>query len=441
MAESIEHVAKNARLAALKLAAYTTAQKNDALTRVHSLLSLKRASIEEANEQDLSAAKKAVEEGRLSASLLRRLDLHGPKYDALLAGLLDVAKLDDPVGQVTLATELDQGLQLYRVTCPIGVVCVIFEARPEAAIQIASLCLKSANAVILKGGKEAEKSNDALISTFREALQQIPDFPVDAVQLVNTREEIKTLLALDEYIDLVIPRGSNALVKFIQNSTRIPVMGHADGICSVYVDESANLEKAVAIVVDSKTQYPSVCNAAETLLVHHAAAPTLLPQIAAALFEKGVELRVDAEAAKYISGPKVVAATEEDYHTEFLELIMAVKIVSSVGEAVAHVNSHGSHHTDSIVTENKETAEFYMSNVDSANVYFNASTRFADGFRYGFGAEVGVSTHKTHARGPVGLDGMVIYKYRMYGEGHCVANYGEGKRKYTHAPIENTLPK
>ena len=434
----VEQMARRARSAAWRLAGLTTGVKDRAVAAVRESLERRRDDILAANREDRRDAEVEVSAGRLSAALARRLDLEGTKFDAMLQGLDDLLGLPDPVGQVTLARRLDEGLDLYRVTCPIGVIGVIFESRPEAAVQIASLTLKSSNAVILKGGREASRSNQALISAVREALETVPQFPVDAVQLALTREEVRALLDLDEWVDLIIPRGSGELVRSIQESTRIPVLGHADGICAVYLDRAADPRKAVRVTVDSKVQYPAVCNAAETLLVDEPLVESLLPEIGRALVEAGVEIRADDRSRPHLPG--AVAAAEDDFETEFLDLVLAVKVVSSVEEAVEHINRHGSHHTDAIVTEDRQAAEYFLSRVDSAGVFHNASTRFADGFRYGLGAEVGVSTSKTHARGPVGLEGLVIYKYRLHGDGQGVAAYGPGKKAFLHEPLEPRLP-
>mmetsp|Transcript_3898 Transcript_3898/g.6823 ORF Transcript_3898/g.6823 Transcript_3898/m.6823 type:complete len:446 (-) Transcript_3898:73-1410(-) len=436
----IEELAKNARVAARAAQGLSTDEKNAALQCVHDALLESKDEILKANQIDREQTRIAVENGTQSATLYKRLDLGGPKFDACLSGVLSVQSLEDPVGKVSMARELDQGLELYRVSCPIGVICIIFEARPEAAVQIASLAIKSANAVILKGGKEAEHSNQALVSAIRKGLKAAA-MPIDMVQLVSTRGEIAQLLKLDKYIDLVIPRGSNALVRYITDNTRIPVLGHADGICSVYVDKAADITKATKIVVDSKAQYPAVCNAAETLLVHAEAAQTMLRTLGSALCNAGVTLHVDEKSGKILEGlDKIVPAEESDFVTEFLELEMAVRIVDSIEDAIEHINSHGSHHTDCIITEDGKAAERFLSGVDSANVYHNCSTRFADGFRYGFGAEVGVSTTRTHSRGPVGMDGLLIYKYRMYGTGQIVAPYANGEKQFTHRTIEPNMP-
>jgi glutamate-5-semialdehyde dehydrogenase len=320
------------------------------------------------------------------------------------------------------------------------VIGVIFEARPDAAVQISALTLKSSNAVILKGGREAELTNRALVSAIREGIASVPGVAVDAVQLISTREEAAALLDLDRYIDLIIPRGSNELVRSIKARTRIPVLGHADGLCSVYIDRAADPEKALRVVIDSKVQYPAACNAAETLLIHREAIGRILPRLAEGLRGPRVDVRADAEARRVV--PWARPASQEDYRTEFLDLVLAVKTVGSVEEAVEHINAHGSHHTDAIVTEDPAAAEYFLSRVDSAGVMHNASTRFADGFRYGLGAEVGISTNKTHARGPVGLEGLVIHKYRLYGNGQAAGAYGPRGRSFLHEPLPaRSLPR
>jgi glutamate-5-semialdehyde dehydrogenase len=435
----IEEVAKNARLASLELASLTTDAKNAALAAVRDSLLAHKEDIEGANRADKEAAQMLMGEGKMGGALFKRLNIEGEKFDGVISGIDDVVKLDDPIGQVTRATRLDEGLDLIRVTCPIGVICVIFEARPDAAVQISSLAIKSANAIILKGGTEAVNSNKALVAAIREGLGKATGkggaaFPVNAVQLVSSREDIAQLLGFDHYIDLVIPRGSNEMVKHIQGASRIPVLGHADGICSVLLHTQADPVKAARVVVDSKTQYTAVCNAAETLLVMRGALP-LLPAVAAALLSKGVALVADELAREAIGADKCTAAVESDFRTEWLDLKMSVKTVDSLDDAIAHINSHGSHHTDCIITENKAAAERFMAQVDSAGVYHNASTRFADGFRYGFGAEVGVATTKTHSRGPVGMEGLTIYKYKMYGTGQIVADFGSGGKDYLHKDL------
>ena len=438
MSAEIEAIARRGRQAALQLAALDSDHRNRALDAVRAALAAGADVIAAANRADKEAAEKLVASGEMSPALFKRLDLEGAKFETALAGIDDVARLSDPVGHVDYALELDSGLELRRVSCPLGVIGVIFEARPDAAIQIAALTVKSANAVILKGGREAERTNRAVAEIFQAALESA-GVPGDAVQLISTRDEVRDLLDQDRWIDLIIPRGSNELVRSIQESTRIPVLGHADGICAIYLDESADLEIARRVVVDSKCGYPAACNAVETLLVHPGAIDRVLPAVGAALAEAGVEMRADETARAALSDQGVaatVAARPADFDTEFLDLVVAVKVVDGLEQAVAHINEHGSHHTDAIVTEDAAAAERFCSLVDSAGVYHNASTRFADGFRYGLGAEVGISTNKTHARGPVGLEGLVIYKYRLNGSGQVAGDYGPGKRPFTHRRLD-----
>ncbi|KAG0746013.1 hypothetical protein G6F57_009067 [Rhizopus arrhizus] len=444
MSNSIVNIARSARLASVSLQSVSNEQKNEALLRIKQVLNERRQEIFEANEKDKQVAKGLVESGKLSESLFKRLDVcQGDKFDTILSGVSDITQLPDPTKKITMATKLDEGLELYRISVPVGVLLTIFEARPEVVVNISCLALKSGNAVILKGGKEATHTNAALARVIQDALASLPVIPKEAVQIVETREDISALLDLDRYIDLVVPRGSNSLVKYIQNNTRIPVLGHADGICSVYVDKEADITKAVKLVVDSKTNYTAACNAAETLLVHESLlASGSFIKIAEALLQAGVTLKCEKRVREVLlqssvadKAEKIEEAVDQDFDTEFLDLVMAVKAVDHVEAAVIHINDHGSKHTDAIITENRDTADYFMTRVDAAGCYWNASTRFADGFRYGFGAEVGVSTNKTHARGPVGLEGLVIYKYKLLGQGDIVGDYGSGKKQYKHETI------
>ncbi len=332
-----------------------------------------------------------------------------------------------------MATQLDEGLELYKVSCPIGVIGIIFESRPDALLQIATLCLKSGNAVLMKGGSEAKETNRILAGIIEEASVRA-GIPRGWIQLMETREDVGAMLKLDEYIDLIIPRGSNAFVQYIIQNSNIPVMGHADGICHCYVDAKADLDKAVAVVNDSKTQYVSVCNATETLLVHEQVAADYLPRLKAVLDESHVTIYGCEKTAAIIP---CETATEEDYKTEYLDYKLTIRIVDSLQAAIDHINRYGSGHTDAIITEDKAAADIFMTLVDSGNVFLNCSTRFADGFKYGFGAEVGISTNKIHARGPVGLDGLLIYKYKLIGNGHIVKDYAAGTKKFTHKAIEH----
>lgn len=417
------------RQAARQLAVLQTEAKNQAIEAIAQALEAATPEILAANAADC----KAAEAEGIPKPLYSRLKLDQTKLLAAIEGVRDVAKLSDPVGTVQIHRELDDGLILKRLSCPVGVLGIIFEARPDALIQITSLAIKSGNGVILKGGKEAIRSCEALVKAIHQGLSASA-VKKAAVQLLTTREETIALLQLDEYIDLIIPRGSNSFVRFVQENTRIPVLGHADGICHLYVDQAADLQKAIDITVDAKTQYPAVCNAIETLLVHSAIASTFLPLAAAALQQRNVELRGDEPTRKILDS--ISAATEEDWSTEYSDLILSIKIVDSLEEAIDHINTYGSRHSDAIVTEAQAVADTFLAQVDSANVIHNCSTRFADGFRYGFGAEVGISTQKIPPRGPVGLEGLVTYKYQVTGNGHIVANYvGKEAKPFTHRDL------
>ena len=417
------------KLAAPTMAASSIESRNRALALVAEALEAKRDAIFSANERDLAAAAEAG----VAATVQKRLRFDEGKLADCIEGLRQLAALEDPVGRVLLARELDEGLVLRRVTCPIGVIGVIFEARPDALVQISSLCIKSGNCAVLKGGRETANTNRVLFETIRAAAVEA-GLPESALLQAELHSEIDELLGCDEDVDLLIPRGSNEFVRYIMEHTRIPVMGHSSGVCHVYVDAGADLAKATDIVVDAKTQYPAVCNAAETLLVDRAVAAEFLPRVAAALGEKGARLRGTAEVCALLGGVEGIEPVEEmaadEFSTEYGDYVMSCAVVDGVREAVAHVNRYGSHHTDAIVTESDEAAEYFMQMVDSAGVYRNCSTRFADGFRYGFGAEVGISTGKLHARGPVGLEGLVTYKYRLVGDGHVVADYASGARSF-----------
>ncbi|KAI2625059.1 gamma-glutamyl phosphate reductase [Hypoxylon sp. NC1633] len=436
--------AKSAKEASHILATLSESARNDALTAIHSGLTAARDEILAANARDLEVARVAAEHGQLSQSLVSRLDLgRKGKWEDMLKGVLDVRDLEDPVGKITLRTRLDDGLELTRVTCPIGVLLIIFEARPEVIANIASLAVKSGNAAILKGGKESTESFIAISKVISAALDKTK-VPNGAIQLVTTRDVIPQLLALDQYIDLVIPRGSNDLVRYVKSSTKIPVLGHADGLCSIFLEQSADPKMAADVIVDSKTSYPAACNTLETLLVQESALETLLPSVAEALVARGVVLRCDDKTKAALTGKlstnlsaKLEDAQDADFDTEFLSLTLAVKAVVDVHDAISHINTHGSKHTDAILTSSSELAELFMSGVDAAGVYWNASTRFADGMRYGFGTEVGISTNKIHSRGPVGLEGLMIYKYKIRGQGQVTAAYGEGegKKSYKHESL------
>ncbi len=428
---NISEIAAAAKSASIRLAAVKTGIKNNALAEIAKALKQRSVEIIAANEQDLAAAQK----NNLATPLLKRLKFDDGKIGQTVAGIESLIKLDDPVGKTLAATELDAGLELYKVSCPIGVIGVVFESRPDALVQISTLCLKSGNAVLLKGGSEAAKTNRILAETIAQASEKA-GLPKGWIQLLETREDVAEMLALDESIDLVIPRGSNEFVRYIMDNTNIPVLGHADGICHVYVAGDADLDMAVNIAVDSKCQYVAVCNAAETLLVDSEIAEEFLPKVKAALEQKSVELRGCERTTSIID---VKPATEEDFSTEYLDYILSIRVVDGLEAAIDHINRYGSGHTDCIVTADKNKAERFMALVDSGNVFWNCSTRFSDGYRYNLGAEVGISTNKIHARGPVGLEGLLIYKWRLSGTGQIVADYsGPGAKQFTHKKIENS---
>ena len=429
---SMQEKTKQLKLDSPKLAGLSEEIRNAALLKVADALVANKEAIFAANQKDL----KKAEEDNLDMPVRKRLKFDEAKLAGVVDGIRQLVELPDPLGRNLMVRELDEGLTLYRQSCPIGVIGVIFESRPDALVQIATLCIKSGNCAILKGGSEAANSNAILFETIYDAAVAA-GLPKGCLLLAQQREEIRELLDCYGTVDLLIPRGSNAFVQYIMNNTKIPVMGHADGICHVYIDKAADLQKAVRIVVDSKTQYVSVCNATETLLVHRDILKEFMPALSEALRKKNVELRATKEVrdASGAYADEMLDATEEDFSTEYLDYILSIKEVSGVEEAIDHINRYGSHHTDAIVTEDEATAQEFMQLVDSAGVFWNASTRFSDGYRYGFGAEVGISTSKLHARGPVGLDGLVTYKYKLIGNGHIVDDYATGVKQFHHKDL------
>jgi glutamate-5-semialdehyde dehydrogenase len=416
-----------AKKASISLANIDGNLKNKALVEISKALLERKEEIIIANKLDMELSIKE----NLGAPLIKRLKFDENKLNDILSGIESLISLPNPVGSLISKTELDDGLELSKVSCPMGVIGVIFESRPDALIQISTLCLKSGNAALLKGGSEAANTNKILFEIIKEASENAGITP-GWLHLLETRDDVNEMLKLDKYIDLIIPRGSNAFVQYIMQNSNIPVMGHADGICHCYVDAEADLEMATNIVVDSKTQYVSVCNATETLLVNSAIAKEHLPQLKKELDKKNVELVGCEKTAKII---EVEPASEKDWATEYLDYKLAIKVVDSLDEAIEHINTYGSGHTDAIITSNKDIAEKFMNEVDSGNCFWNCSTRFSDGFRYGFGAEVGVSTNKLHARGPVGLEGLQIYKYKLIGKGHIVSDYANNIKSFTHKKI------
>ena len=429
--KTVSEISSIAKAASLQLAHLPVDIKNRALELAASAIEGGCLSILQENVKDLEFAQNE----NISGPLIARLRLNENKIMGMAKGIRSVIRLEDPVGQQQMAIEMDEGLTLYRVTCPIGVIGAIFESRPDAVPQISSLCFKSGNAVILKGGREAQHSNKMIVSLISDAIEQVDGVPIGSVQMIKTRSEVADMLKEEKNINLIVPRGSNDFVKYIQENTRIPVLGHSEGICHGYIDSKADPDKATSIALDSKLQYPAACNAMETLLVHEDIAQTILPPLVKQFCLQKVELVGCDRTRKIIFNMK--PALEKDWDTEYTDLKLSIMVVSQLSEAIKFINMHGSGHTDSIITEDASRAERFLNEVDSSSVLWNASTRFADGFRFGLGAEIGISTNKTHARGPVGLDGLVIYKYKLIGTGQTVAEYsGDNAREFKH----NQLP-
>ena len=419
----MKEIAKKVKADSFLLMASSNEIRNTCLKNIIENLKKDREHILDENKRDIENARLE----NISSSILSRLLFDEHKMDTVIAGINDLIKMPDPIGKITLKRELDEGLVLTRTTTPIGVIGVIFEARPDALVQIASLCIKSGNAAILKGGSEALLTNRALFESIKRAVKD-SNLPEHALVQLEARSDVSELLSCYEYVDLLIPRGSNSFVKYIMDNTSIPVMGHADGICHTYVDEDFDLDKSIRILVDAKTQYPSACNTTETILVHKNAVDKLFPRLNKAFND--ARIKVFAHENIIDKFDNAVPATDNSFHTEYLEKTVNVKTVDDIDEAINHINTYGSHHTDAILTNIDSNADYFMNRVDSANVYKNCSTRFADGFRYGFGAEVGISTGKLHARGPVGLEGLCTYKYKLYGNGDIVADYADGKKEF-----------
>ncbi len=429
-------LAHRARIASRQLAKLAAEARNEVLLAAADALEQSSRRILDANERDCRAAEPAVAAGKMSSAMFARLRVSERGVAQMAKQVREVARMDDPLERRLAVTELDEGLVLYKESCPLGVIGVIFESRPDVVPQLASLALKSGNAAIMKGGSEAAETNEALVGIWREYLAKFPAVPADSISLLHSRADVLDLLAQDRDVDLIIPRGSYELVQYVMKNSRIPVLGHGEGICHVYVDRAAGIKKAVAITYDAKVQYPAVCNAAETLLVDEAIAREFLPQVVVKLKEAAVEIRGCAKTLALLPNENLKQATEADWATEYGDLILSIKVVAGLDEAIDHINRYSSHHTDAIVTEDSAAAGRFMNEVDSAGVFQNASTRFADGFRYGFGAEVGISTSKLHARGPMGLEGLTTYKYKLVGDGHTVAEYVKGERQFKHRRLQ-----
>ena len=425
LTESFALVRKSASV----LAVSSDKERQFYLKEIAKALNANKAEIFVENQKDISEAKKAG----IPEAILHRLLFSEDKLASVTKGLTELADIKDPIGKTREKRELDPGFILEKRTFPIGVIGMIFEARPDALVQIAGLALRSGNGIILKGGKEAKNTNRILVKLIKGATES-STFRSSWILGIESHEDVDCLLKAEGYVDLLIPRGSNAFVRHVMDSTRIPVMGHADGICATFVDESADQDKAVNICVDAKIQYPAACNATETFLIHSKIAQQFLPKLNDALTKNNVRIHADERSIRFMKD--AVAATEADFHTEYLGLECAVKTVDSVQEAVEHIQSHGSHHTDAIITQNVDNAKFFTAYVDSADVFVNCSTRFADGFRFGLGAEVGISTSKLHARGPVGLDGLMTTKWILTGDGQTVAEYsGKDGKQFHHREL------
>lgn len=426
-----------AKEAATTLAALNTDVKNNALRAMADALDKNRDAILSSNSMDVSDAETMESDGKLSNAMVKRLKIDDVKISGMIAGIDDVIGLPDPVGRTISTKELDDDLTLYQISCPIGMIGTIFESRPDVVPQIMSLCLKSGNAVIFKGGSEALRTNKTLFDILTKAAYSA-GIPEGVFVLMERREDVNAILSMDQYIDLLIPRGSNSFVQYIRENTKIPVLGHASGICHIFIDESANIDMAVKVALDSKIQYPAVCNAVETLLVDSKIAPIFLPLMDKEYHNNNVEIRTDKRAIRYMEHAKI--AEESDWDTEYGDLVISIAVVDDMDEAITFINEHGSHHTDAIISNDKDRISRFIRYVDSADVFVNASTRFADGYRFGKGAEVGISTNKIHSRGPVGMEGLMIYKYVLIGDGQIVKDYvGKDARPFTHKDINKEL--
>lgn len=409
----MQTVGQQARQASRILASASTLVKNNALSAIYTALEKSQATILAANKLDMDKA----HSNNLDSALLDRLELNPTRFQNMLDGLKDVIGLTDPIGEITDLAYRPTGIQLGKMRVPLGVVGMIYESRPNVTLEAASLALKSGNAIILRGGSEALQSNQAIAAAIQHGLQA-SGLPEHAVQVISTsdRAAVGQLITMPEYVDVIVPRGGKGLIERISNEARVPVIKHLDGNCHVYVEAQADLQKALPIALNAKTHRYGVCNAMETLLVDEKVAEEFLPLVAELYAEKQVELRGCTETRR-ILGASVVSATEEDWYEEYLGPILAVKVVTGIQEAMDHINKYGSHHTDAIITENFSLARQFLANVDSSSVMINASTRFADGFEYGLGAEIGISTDKIHARGPVGLEGLTSQKWVVFGDG------------------------
>jgi len=431
----VASIAHSAREASRKLALLSGETRKVTLLALAEALEGNGLRILAANAKDCAAAEKLLSAGEMTQALFSRLRIKESGIAEMAARVREVANLPDPLGRELAVTELDQGLILHKESCPLGVIAVVFESRPDVVPQVASLALKSGNAVLLKGGAEAANSNETIVAVWRETLHSFPDVPQESIHLLQSRSDVMELLQLQGEVDLMIPRGSKEFVAFMEQNSRIPVLGHGEGICHVFVDRAADLNKAVTVTMDSKVQYPAACNSVETLLVHKDIAAAFLPKVVTELKRANVEVRGCPRVLALLPAEKLFSATEQDWATEYSDLILSVKIVDSLEQGLEHIHRYGSKHTECIVTEDQAVAERFLQEVDAAGVFHNASTRFADGYRYGLGAEVGISNSKLHARGPMGIEGLTTYKYKLRGNGHIVAEYSSGARHFKHKPL------
>ena len=430
--ESIAAQVQAARSAARELARLSSSQRNKVLFAAADLLEKRESEILKANQQDCETLERELAAGTASAALLKRLKTSSVGIRDMAKQIRDVARLEDPLGHVLATTELDDGLTLQKVSCALGVVAVIFESRPDVVPQVGSLAIKTGNGLVLKGGAEARQTNRVLVSIWHEALAAVSPSLRPAICAITDRADVARILEMDRDIDLVVPRGSTEFVNYVFQHSCIPVLGHGSGICHIYADSAADLKMAQAVIVDAKVQYPAACNSVEKVLVHQDAAREFLPALVGALQSAGVEVRGCARTTSLLPLSQIIPATNQDWHTEYGDLKITVKVVSDISEAIEHINHHGSRHTESILTKDQNAADLFMDEVDAASVFHNASTRFADGFRYGLGAELGISNSKLHARGPVGLEGLLTYKYKLHGSGQTVTDYAQGKLTFKH---------
>jgi glutamate-5-semialdehyde dehydrogenase len=431
----VASIARRAREASRKLALLSGETRKATLLAIADALEGNGGRILAANAKDCSAAERLVSNGEMTPALLSRLRIKESGVAEMASRVREVANLPDPLGKRLAATELDQGLILHKESCPLGVIAVVFESRPDVVPQVASLALKSGNAVLLKGGAEAASSSESIVAVWRETLCRFPDVPQESIHLLQSRSDVMNLLRLRGEVDLLIPRGSKEFVAFMEQNSGIPVLGHGEGICHVFVDRAADVNKAVTVTLDSKVQFPAACNSVETLLVHNDVAAAFLPRVVAELRRAKVEVRGCPRVLSLLPDAKLVPAIEKDWSTEYSDLILSVRIVDTVEQGLEHIHRYGSKHTECIVTEDQAVAERFLQEVDAAGVFHNASTRFADGYRYGLGAEVGISNSKLHARGPMGIEGLTTYKYKLRGNGHIVAEYSSGVRHFKHKPL------